>query len=243
MGNQTKSSINEKTKYERRNNRTNQHHWIQQGGSDRRNEERKRNLRLKEWNLAEDDRQFLSTWILDRWSLSLALTFHSTSNPPPPTHPPRSQPQPKPTTPISTPAKTHQPNLNPIKTVAEHHRYPPNQTHKTHQIMTTIVNHKPLKPNGKQISFKIEAAWWKGEGDDAWVMRENQKMRGRVTKPTKSWPQSLTINPWSLIESRWVSERKQHDEKGREMMPRLWGRTKEREGEFKSLRREWIRKQ
>ena len=55
MGNQTKSSINEKTEYGRRNNRSNQRRWIQQGGSDHRSEERERNLRLKEWNTAEDD--------------------------------------------------------------------------------------------------------------------------------------------------------------------------------------------
>ena len=55
LGNQTKSSINEKTKYERRNNRTNQSHWIQQKGSDHRTEEWGRNLRLKEWNPTEDD--------------------------------------------------------------------------------------------------------------------------------------------------------------------------------------------
>ena len=61
LGNQTKSSINEKTEYERRNSRTNQRHWIQQGGSDHRSEEREKNLQLKEWNPAEDDHRFLGT--------------------------------------------------------------------------------------------------------------------------------------------------------------------------------------
>ena len=73
--------LTKKTEYERRNNRTNQRHWIQQGGSDHRSEERERNLRSKEWNPAEDDRRFPGTWISDRWSLSLALTFHFASNP------------------------------------------------------------------------------------------------------------------------------------------------------------------
>ena len=41
--------------YERRNNRTNQRHWIQQGGNDHRSEKRERNHRLKEWNPTEDD--------------------------------------------------------------------------------------------------------------------------------------------------------------------------------------------
>ena len=40
--NQTKSSINEKIEYERRNNKTNQCHWIQQGGSDHHSEEREK---------------------------------------------------------------------------------------------------------------------------------------------------------------------------------------------------------
>ena len=62
-----------------------------------------------------------------------------------------------------------------------------------------------------------------------------------------SWPQSPTTNPWSLTESRWVSKQRQCDEKGREMMPRLWGRTKERKERVweseQCLRRERIRNQ
>ena len=57
----------------------------------------------------------------------------------------------------------------------------------------------------------------------------------RPMKPTKSWPQSLTTNPWSLTESRWVSKRRQCDEKGREMMPGLRGRTRAWKGESESL--------
>ena len=57
LGNQTNSSINEKTEYERRNNRMNRRHWIQQGGSDHQSEERERNLRLKEWIPAESDQR------------------------------------------------------------------------------------------------------------------------------------------------------------------------------------------
>ena len=72
-----------------------------------------------------------------------------------------------PPTSFSTLTKTHHSDLNPIKTVVEHHQYPPNQTRKTHQIMTKIANHKPLKLNGEQMSFKTKAVWWKGKGDDA----------------------------------------------------------------------------
>ena len=42
LGNQIKSSINEKIEYESRNNRTNQRHWIQQGGNNHQSEERKK---------------------------------------------------------------------------------------------------------------------------------------------------------------------------------------------------------
>ena len=90
----------------------------------------------------------------------------------PTTHPPRSQPQPKPTTThplLSQPQpKRTTPISTPSKPSLRHHRYPPNQTHKTHQIMTIIVepppclmtiiiDHKPLKLNEEQMSFKMEA--------------------------------------------------------------------------------------
>ena len=69
--------------------------------------------------------------------------------------------------------------------------------------------------------------------------RSQPQPKPTTSKPTKSWPQLPTTNPWSLTESRWVLERRQRDEKGREMMPGLWGRTREREGESEKVSRAW----
>ena len=97
---------------------------------------------------------------------------HKTHHPPTPISTPTKTHH-HPLTSFLTPTKTHHPDLNPIKTVAEHHRYPPNQTHETHQIMTTIVDHKPLKLNGEQMS----EGEWESEGEP-----ENERTGGRVRK-------------------------------------------------------------
>ena len=103
-----------------------------------------------------------------------------------------------PPTTFSTPTKTHHPNLNPIKTVV---KAPPIPTKSNPQnppnhaiiakpspcLITTIANQKPLNLNEEHMSFRTEAAWWKGKGDDAWVVRENQRTRGRVWESEREW--------------------------------------------------------